>query len=245
MGSTALSVVGHTDTVGSLQYNQGLSERRARRVGEGLVQRGIPANSMTLAGRSYLDPAVQTGDERPRAAEPARRDHPVEVSATRASPETDAPRPRRGAFSVMEGRAACGGRPPFPHRIDRSQANGARPMPHIRQTATAVLLAMYGVTGPAAAEDQRPAASRLERALRDMMQDMQPTLDQALDYMRSLGAIDDPLNYEMPEVLPNGDIIIRRRPDAPALGPEGPEPPGAPPATPETQPTDPQDGVRI
>ena len=62
MGATALSVVGHADTVGSVEYNQGLSERRARRVGDALVQRGIPADAMTLAGRSELQPAVQTGD---------------------------------------------------------------------------------------------------------------------------------------------------------------------------------------
>jgi outer membrane protein OmpA-like peptidoglycan-associated protein len=62
MGATALSVVGHTDTVGSVEYNQGLSERRARRVADGLVERGVPRESMTLAGRSELQPAVQTGD---------------------------------------------------------------------------------------------------------------------------------------------------------------------------------------
>jgi len=62
MGSTALSVVGHADTVGSVEYNQGLSERRARRVAEGLEERGIPGGAMTLAGRSELMPAVQTGD---------------------------------------------------------------------------------------------------------------------------------------------------------------------------------------
>lgn len=62
MGATSLSVVGHADTVGSVDYNQGLSERRARRVGDALVQRGIPASSMVLAGRSELEPAVQTGD---------------------------------------------------------------------------------------------------------------------------------------------------------------------------------------
>lgn len=62
MGATALSVVGHTDTVGSPSYNQGLSERRARRVADGLVQRGVPAGAMTLAGRGERELAVQTGD---------------------------------------------------------------------------------------------------------------------------------------------------------------------------------------
>lgn len=62
LGATALSLVGHADTVGSNSYNQGLSERRARRVADALTQRGVPANAMTLAGRSENDLAVQTGD---------------------------------------------------------------------------------------------------------------------------------------------------------------------------------------
>lgn len=63
MGTTALSVVGHADTVGSVEYNQGLSEQRAGSVAEYLEQRGIPRGAMTLAGRSELEPAVDTGDQ--------------------------------------------------------------------------------------------------------------------------------------------------------------------------------------
>lgn len=118
-------------------------------------------------------------------------------------------------------------------------------MPHLRETAFVVLLAMYGVSGPAAAEGL-DLPDRMERALRDMMQGMEPAFDQALDYMRRLGAIDDPLNYQMPEVLPNGDIIIRRRPDAPALEPDGPPAgPDAPPPPADDPPGDPEEGVRI
>lgn len=62
MGTDSLSVVGHTDTVGSVAYNQGLSERRAQRVGDALADRGFPRSNMVLAGRSELEPAVQTGD---------------------------------------------------------------------------------------------------------------------------------------------------------------------------------------
>jgi outer membrane protein OmpA-like peptidoglycan-associated protein len=62
MGATALSLVGHADTVGSAAYNQGLSERRARRVAEALVSRGVPGNAMTLAGRGENQLADQTGD---------------------------------------------------------------------------------------------------------------------------------------------------------------------------------------
>jgi len=62
MGTTALSVVGHADTVASVEYNQGLSERRANRVAEALGAKGIPADAMTLAGRSELELAVPTAD---------------------------------------------------------------------------------------------------------------------------------------------------------------------------------------
>ncbi|MEM6488451.1 MAG: OmpA family protein [Pseudomonadota bacterium] len=62
VGATAASVVGHTDTSGSVAYNQGLSERRARRVAAALVSRGIPGGAMTVAGRGEADPARVTGD---------------------------------------------------------------------------------------------------------------------------------------------------------------------------------------
>jgi outer membrane protein OmpA-like peptidoglycan-associated protein len=62
LGTTALSVVGHTDTVGSDGYNQGLSEARARMIADALSARGVPPGAMTLAGRSENEPAVATGD---------------------------------------------------------------------------------------------------------------------------------------------------------------------------------------
>ena len=62
LGTTALSVVGHADTVGSQQYNQGLSERRARSVADGLVERGVDRNTMTLAGRGERELAKPTPD---------------------------------------------------------------------------------------------------------------------------------------------------------------------------------------
>jgi len=59
---SAVSVVGHADTVGSVEYNQTLSENRARSVAGALEGRGIPRGAMTLAGRSELEPARVTGD---------------------------------------------------------------------------------------------------------------------------------------------------------------------------------------
>ncbi len=55
-------VVGHTDTSGSPQYNQGLSERRAGVVREALVARGIADGSITTAARGETELAQQTRD---------------------------------------------------------------------------------------------------------------------------------------------------------------------------------------
>ena len=77
---------------------------------------------------------------------------------------------------------------------------------------------------------------RTEEAMREMVEGIEPDLNQLLQKMepemqRLMGQILPELqalselvggidNYEMPEVLPNGDIIIRRKDDAPPL-PEG------------------------
>lgn len=78
MSNPLLSVVGHTDTVGSLAYNQGLSERRANNVAGALEAQGVAASSMTVAGRSWTEPAVDTG---PNVREP--RNRRVEVNLSR------------------------------------------------------------------------------------------------------------------------------------------------------------------
>ena len=119
----------------------------------------------------------------------------------------------------------------------------------------AALLAASAMSAPAQPTEEQiedlPLPERMQRALRDMMGDVQPTLEDALDYLRSFGAIDDPRYYELPEVLPNGDIVIRRRDDAPEFVPDAtPDAPGAPPAEdlPDNPPADPlidpDEGVR-
>ncbi|HYD89240.1 MAG TPA: outer membrane beta-barrel protein [Vitreimonas sp.] len=55
-------VVGHTDTSGSPQYNEGLSERRASVVRDALVARGIDAGSITTQARGETDLARPTAD---------------------------------------------------------------------------------------------------------------------------------------------------------------------------------------
>jgi OmpA-OmpF porin, OOP family len=49
---------GHTDSVGSDQYNQRLSERRAQAVKDYLVSKGIPASKVTTIGKGESQPVA-------------------------------------------------------------------------------------------------------------------------------------------------------------------------------------------
>jgi OOP family OmpA-OmpF porin len=53
-----VEVAGHTDSVGSDQYNQGLSERRANSVRDYLVSKGITASRMTARGYGEARPVT-------------------------------------------------------------------------------------------------------------------------------------------------------------------------------------------
>jgi len=68
-------VVGHTDRVGTLEYNDALSLRRAERLRTELVRLGIPGDRIQTAGRGEREPLVPTEDE---VAEP--RNRRVEVT---------------------------------------------------------------------------------------------------------------------------------------------------------------------
>jgi outer membrane protein OmpA-like peptidoglycan-associated protein len=61
-GSASISVVGHTDTVGSNDYNMRLSMRRSQAVKDGLIANGIGADMITTGGRGEAELMVQTGD---------------------------------------------------------------------------------------------------------------------------------------------------------------------------------------
>jgi outer membrane protein OmpA-like peptidoglycan-associated protein len=68
-------VIGHTDRVGTLAYNDALSLRRAEKVRDDLVKLGIPADRIHAVGRGEREPLVPTDDE---VAEP--RNRRVEIS---------------------------------------------------------------------------------------------------------------------------------------------------------------------
>ncbi len=68
--STDVSVVGHTDTKGSAEYNRKLSLKRAILIKELLVSRGIDAGFLDVDSHGESNPVVPTGDN---VAEPKNR----------------------------------------------------------------------------------------------------------------------------------------------------------------------------
>jgi hypothetical protein len=74
-------------------------------------------------------------------------------------------------------------------------------------------------------EEMDPALDQL-RGLSDQIE---PAMQEFADkmgtaFIEMLAVIDDINNYQMPEFLPNGDIIIRRSPDSPPFTPPASEP---------------------
>ena len=65
-----VSVIGHTDTMGSADYNYALGGRRAEAVQKMLIKYGIPAGQIVAVSAGEEDLAVQTGDG---VANPANR----------------------------------------------------------------------------------------------------------------------------------------------------------------------------
>lgn len=100
------------------------------------------------------------------------------------------------------------------------------------------LIALIAVGTPAAAEDNSDGKSLMQQGaemfLRGLTEQMEPALEdlkaltedmgpEMLEFFSQMGPafgqlleeIEDWSVYEAPEVLPNGDIIIRRKPEAP------------------------------
>jgi outer membrane protein OmpA-like peptidoglycan-associated protein len=62
-----LLIVGHTDAVGSDEFNQGLSERRARSTAVYLANRGVSASRLQTVGRGETEPVATNDTEEGRA----------------------------------------------------------------------------------------------------------------------------------------------------------------------------------
>ena len=60
--ATHLIVVGHTDTSGSVKYNVGLSQRRAKVVADALVGLGVVKETLAVDWKGKTDLAVPTPD---------------------------------------------------------------------------------------------------------------------------------------------------------------------------------------
>jgi hypothetical protein len=79
-GSASVSIIGHTDTTGSREFNLQLSQRRAEAVAAELQSRGVPPDEVILGWRGQDDLAVQTADN---VAEP--RNRRAEIAVAEAS----------------------------------------------------------------------------------------------------------------------------------------------------------------
>jgi outer membrane protein OmpA-like peptidoglycan-associated protein len=75
-------VTGHTDTSGSAEYNEGLSQRRADAVRQALVDLGLPAEQITTRALGETSPLVPTGDG---VREPQNRRAEIDID-TRSGP---------------------------------------------------------------------------------------------------------------------------------------------------------------
>jgi outer membrane protein OmpA-like peptidoglycan-associated protein len=65
---TVVEVAGHTDSTGSEEYNQGLSERRAGSVSQYLTARGISDQRLITVGMGELRPVADNSTEAGRQA---------------------------------------------------------------------------------------------------------------------------------------------------------------------------------
>jgi OOP family OmpA-OmpF porin len=72
--------VGHTDSIGTAEYNQRLSVRRAEAVRAYLVGRGIPSDRIYTEGRGETQPVA---DNRTREGRAKNRRVEIEVVGTR------------------------------------------------------------------------------------------------------------------------------------------------------------------
>ena len=66
-GKTSLTVAGHTDDVGSAQYNQQLSERRARSVAQYMESKRVNPVRLVLVGKGETMPIASNANEGGRA----------------------------------------------------------------------------------------------------------------------------------------------------------------------------------
>lgn len=87
-GSSTISIVGHTDSTGSSDYNRALSQRRADAVAQALVRRGVNDSELVTTWRGEDDQATATAEG---VREPANRRVVIAIAKADAPP---APTPK-------------------------------------------------------------------------------------------------------------------------------------------------------
>ncbi|MCZ4223951.1 OmpA family protein [Pedobacter rhodius] len=65
---TDIKIIGHTDSRGTEQYNQGLSERRAAAVKAYAVSQGVPSSRLVTIGKGFSEPIADNETDAGRAA---------------------------------------------------------------------------------------------------------------------------------------------------------------------------------
>jgi len=63
----SVTILGFTDSRGAVEYNQGLSERRAQAVRDYLTSRGVAADRLSAVGKGPADPVADNGTAEGRA----------------------------------------------------------------------------------------------------------------------------------------------------------------------------------
>jgi outer membrane protein OmpA-like peptidoglycan-associated protein len=62
-GALDISVIGHTDTIGTREYNYQLSLRRARKVADLVAKQGVDRNILDIESHGEDNLLVKTGDQ--------------------------------------------------------------------------------------------------------------------------------------------------------------------------------------
>ncbi|GFE48449.1 hypothetical protein So717_02020 [Roseobacter cerasinus] len=86
------------------------------------------------------------------------------------------------------------------------------------------LVICAAAAAPLSAEEDAPPSPMergMQQFLEGLLQDMEPAFDSMRGFMQQMGPalmdlmdqVEDWSAYEAPEILPNGDIIIRRKPE--------------------------------
>ncbi|MFV0574003.1 MAG: OmpA family protein [Vibrio sp.] len=96
----SIEIVGHTDSTGTEEYNQKLSEERAQAVADYLVQQGVDSSLITVSGEGELSPIADNATAEGRK-ENRRADISVDIEVVE-QPAVETTEPATEATSEEE-----------------------------------------------------------------------------------------------------------------------------------------------